>query len=325
MTSERRDLAETIHRWTNDASDRVDYGAIDDHIYYMEQKRFREYEPTQRPAPDFRTRLASSLENAPDERCEKALFRLVPELLFIGRGEFSGLYRLALNQSVCFWLMDVCGIRVSHETAETVSEACENTWFCPITDSMQIAAFYHVNNISGVDLRPTWRVLSEFATQENVVTFLERKGLRRIVLLEDFVGTGNQMQNAVEFAAELPGEWPVLVVPLVVCPEGRRRGRDLEARYEHLSFSPVLELPETVFVKKTHTPDELGLFEDVRHLVEATADRMEPSLEGFVGPYGYGDTGALVVMYTNCPNNTLPVIHHRSERWSPIFPRSSRV
>jgi len=41
-------------------------------------------------------------------------------------------------------------------------------------------------------------------------------------------------------------------------------------------------------------------------------------------PFGFKGTGALVVMYSNCPNNSLPVLHNESEEWSALFPRIPR-
>jgi hypothetical protein len=42
-------------------------------------------------------------------------------------------------------------------------------------------------------------------------------------------------------------------------------------------------------------------------------------------PFGCFDTGAVVVLYSNTPANTLPLIQHQSNTWVPLFPRSARV
>ena len=43
--------------------------------------------------------------------------------------------------------------------------------------------------------------------------------------------------------------------------------------------------------------------------------------------FGFKETGASFVSYSNTPNNTLPLIHHRPTTggWHPLFPRSARV
>ena len=45
-------------------------------------------------------------------------------------------------------------------------------------------------------------------------------------------------------------------------------------------------------------------------------------------PFGFphhAPTGGMVVMQGNTPDNSLPLIHWRSSKWCPIFPRHSRV
>jgi hypothetical protein len=37
--------------------------------------------------------------------------------------------------------------------------------------------------------------------------------------------------------------------------------------------------------------------------------------------FGFERCGSLVVTFHNTPNNTLPLIHHKSDRWEPLFRR----
>jgi hypothetical protein len=43
--------------------------------------------------------------------------------------------------------------------------------------------------------------------------------------------------------------------------------------------------------------------------------------------FGFMETGSSFVSYSNCPNNTLPMVHHQpvTGGWKPLFPRSARV
>ena len=43
---------------------------------------------------------------------------------------------------------------------------------------------------------------------------------RNLVLMEDFIGTGDQMQRAVQRACSLPRDYNVLLCPIIICPEG---------------------------------------------------------------------------------------------------------
>ena len=136
------------------------------------------------------------------------------------------------------------------------------------------------------------------------------------------------MKSAVEFAAQLPSRFPVLLVPILVCPGGVRMFmKEVKRPHRHVQFSPVLELPDSVFVSEVAVdgePDYIGQLRDA-------LDRLHPCVMGSgdnhdYGPFGFRETGSQVVMYTNCPNNTLPIIHHDSDcSWQALFPRSSRL
>ena len=56
---------------------------------------------------------------------------------------------------------------------------------------MRINAFYHLNNISGTSYRPDWLSLAKFGDRKAIADFLAAGGIERIVLLEDFVGSGD--------------------------------------------------------------------------------------------------------------------------------------
>ncbi len=45
-------------------------------------------------------------------------------------------------------------------------------------------------------------------------------GLEKIVLLEDFVGCGEQMKAAIEYCLALPNTCPALITPIIVAPNG---------------------------------------------------------------------------------------------------------
>jgi hypothetical protein len=155
---------------------------------------------------------------------------------------------------------------------------------------------------------------------------MTNKGVKRLVLLEDFVGSGIQITNAVEFAASLKTNIKILIVPLMICPKGIKRGKEFEGKFPNLKFSPVLRIPESMLVTDAATQGEPELFEAVRKTCISLYDLVKGNTTGtkLHGPFGNEKTGALLVMHTNCPDNTLPVIHHRSETWNPLFPRSNR-
>jgi hypothetical protein len=319
-------LAAKVQEWVMEVED-FDYNALHAQIEYNDKRLFREYLPTIGPHPDFMNRLNSWLENVSMARDQKILFRLVPDIFFIPIEGFYSLYRSALRHVVVRWLIDELKIEFTSRKAETdIKKAIKETWFCPITDSMQIAAFYHANNIEGIDMRPDWRSLEEFGSPDKIRRYMGSNDLKRLVLIEDFVGSGSQIRSTLEFAIQSLGNKRILLTPLLICPEGVEMGRLLEAKSRTLTFMPVLSLPKEVLVHKIQEANKTEILKQVAEIVQ----RMDRQVKGnnrtgYYGPFGYKETGALIVMHSNCPDNTLPIIRHSSNTWTALFPRSSRL
>jgi len=151
--------------------------------------------------------------------------------------------------------------------------------------------------------------------------------LNRIVLLEDFVGGGTQLE-AVEFASGLSPDLPVLFVPMIICPRGVEKTRALMGRYGNLRYCPLIELSSDLFVNRNECLGNTALGQAIRQLAETTYTHVVGDNSSKPLPYtlfGFRETGALVVMYSNTPANTLALVHHESNTWRALFPRSARI
>ncbi len=318
-------LEERINEWTRDKGFGPLIQEVNGKVLLLEEELFEEYEPTRGPLPSFRTRLGAWLDNVPDEARQRSLFQLVPHLFFLGPRELEVLYRVAFHSQIARWLIDQIGLTFDQPNPEaSLRNAVARSWFCPITDSMRINAFYHLNHISGRDHRPDWRSLTQFGSEDKIRRYLTSEGIQRIVLLEDFIGSGEQMQQAVEFAVTFG--IPVLVVPLVICPIGSQVGQLLSDHNAAVTFSPVISLQEAAFITSVPRAVEDPLFGDLRLIALDMFNSLPPDEQvSLYTAFGFRGTGSLVVMYTNCPDNTLPLIHHNSAAWNPLFPRASRL
>lgn len=279
-------------------------------------------------------RLREWLDRA-SENDQKTMIRMIPYLFFAGSKEFNALYRAALNGPITRWLIEKLNIDLlDPQLNKRIDDALSKTWFCGITDSMQIAAFHHINNIQGADLRPDWRTLTQFSTAGDVEAFMTHEGYERLVLLEDFVGSGSQMSAAVGFAASLSNTPSILVLPLIVGPVGQSVGNVFSSNYSNVTFSTMLALGGDAFILEKPMSTEDPLYPSIREMIIRLHPtvRAEPNPDENIKPYGpFGFNpllpirGALLVMYTNTPDNTLPIIHHSSTSWSALFQRSSRI
>jgi hypothetical protein len=327
-------IADKVQRWAGQETGDLDFNAIHAEIEYLITQRFDQYVPTIGPEPDFRTRFVNWLNNSGvSEEDQKLLFRLVPHIFFLGREEFIALQRAAFLGPVQRWLVDEIALAFTDPDRDSkLAAATGETWFCPITDSAHISDFYHANNLGGVEYRLEWRAVAKLTKGDSTMlrTHMADENFKRVVLIEDLVGSGSQMSDLYSLLADLPPTTKVLLVPLVVCPSGAEVGRDIASKLQHVSFQPVLELPEHSFVAEMPDPNEPNFFAELRGMLQRTY----PVVSGGVpahdaiqpyGPFGWRKTGALIVTSNNTPDNTLPVIQHKSDSWTPLFPRSSRL
>jgi len=327
-------VEQRVREWSEAADRELDYLALWRVVSYLADNLFCDYTPASGPHAGFRSRLSSWLENVAEKSDQQTLFRLIPLVFFCGDREMLSLHRAALNGPIVRWLVEKADIPLSAvDFGARVDAAISETWFCCITDSSDIASFYHANSISGRRYRPSIDTLAQLGDPASMESFIQRYAIRRLVVLEDFVGSGKQAAPSIKFLTKTlcGGKLDTLFVPLIVCPDGVEAGRRWEAAHRELTFSPVLPLPEWLFVKPLPPSRELDprFFARVRELVQRVHLRVKggdvpDDSVGLDGPFGFRDTGALVVTAQNCPDNTLPIIHHTSDSWDPLFPRSSR-
>ncbi|SOC58364.1 phosphoribosyltransferase-like protein [Ornithinimicrobium cerasi] len=279
---------------------------------------FNEFEPTSYEGKDFQKRRIEWLTQADTEQDQELLKHLLSRLYYVSRMEYRQLMTDAFRGPIRRWHLDLLGRTTDFEIAHSDYDA---TWFTAISDSLEIARFHHVNRLQGKRLRPDWRTLTKLGDREAIANFCRDKGIQQIVILEDFVGTGAQAEKAIRFACETLPERPILFVPLIVCPSGHERIQELTSEYMNLHYSPFVVAPSAAILGPVAGLDENARDAELRQLVRRTARRTTKDAES---PFGYMDTGALIVLFTNCPNNTLPIIHNETSRWRPLFPRSVR-
>lgn len=326
-------IAERVRNWSQSAADGSQFLRASQQIEFFSEQLFVNYSPTTAaPHPRFLDRLRNWLDRAPVND-QPLLYRIVPHIFFVRREEFASLYRIAFLGPIFHWLIDQLNLMLDDpDLNNKLSDAIRQTWFCPITDSMPIADFCHVNNIRtvGDGYRPDWQSLNDLGDKNAIDAYITNHAIHRLVLLEDFVGSGTQMNTGVAAWSKLAGSLPLLVVPLIACPAASNRGELLANNSGGLlKYKPVLDLPSNTFVTPTATAGEDTLIPEIRALATRLAVQVQGgATEHWHGPFGYPShqpTGGLIVMYSNCPDNSLPILHFASATWSPLFPRASRL
>ena len=323
-----------VKAWADD-----DMTAINLKINHLEGRLFKTYEPNKFLDGEFWARCEAWLQNVPTDEHKKTLYRLLTKIFYIGPIEFEELFRCAYDGPIARWLIDRENIDICATNArQLLIEAVENTWFCPVTDSLRFNSFFHVNNLPAkANIRPDWCSLHALGDVDKIKKYCATEGVRRLVLLEDFVGGGSQSLAAVKFAATQIDTIEVLFIPMIICPDGAINARALESnlnlhRPNSLRFDPVLELPKPAFFTATDSSFPAAETDALRDLINSSYHAVSGGVTNGkpYDMYGYPKgkpTGGLVVMYTNTPDNTLPLIHWRPHNgaWQPVFPRHSRI
>jgi hypothetical protein len=330
--------------------DPAKFTAIMDRLSHYGKTEWRRYLPAEHPDfdADYLNRLARWIGNlSGNDEDQQLLLEYALHITFFNHDDFCALYRSAFNGIIARWVTQQSGVRMSGKSLASFSsdlhcEMHQRTWYCPVTDSMDINEFYHANHIEGIRHRPGFATLAMLAPSTgnhlpemiaNLRGYMKNPSprvtappLERIVLLEDFVGSGTQALNAVRWAATTL-DAPILFVPLVICPLGIHTLNELKnGGYPNLTIEPIVALGKADILGPRRLSDAGW---DFAAKLEDLVGRIHNQVSGnsTLEKFGFKDTGCSFVTYSNTPNNTLPLVHHapKSGAWQPLFPRSSRT
>lgn len=325
-----------VNQWSVDENNDV-YRNINAQVNFFARELYHDYQPAQGQAVNFQDRLENWLLNVDDDSDKRALFKLLPHLFYVGSKEFIALYKVAYNELIASWLVDIDNISFNNfnDAKKQLDQGIRGCWICPVTDSMHINAFFHINDIPNNgwnEWRPQWYGIERGGDNgplwQSYESYITKHSIKKLVILEDFAGSGSQIAGAVDFIMKKNLDLDVLLVPLINCPDGVTRFENLAKKYDRLTYKSVIELPEHCFVKRVATTGEPLEFDAFRQLAEkiyllVSGGIPESTIKPY-SPFGFRFTGGLVVMHSNTPDNTLPLIHWSSASWKPIFPRHSR-
>jgi hypothetical protein len=341
----RAKVREWDFRNTGVLGDAARYGTILAQLDYHAANEWRVYLPAEHPDfnASYMERLAQWIGNLTDEADQKLLLEYAEYISFFSHDDFIALYRTAFDREITRWVVDQVGAKLGLNGFNNFQDIVrrqlhDQTWFCPVTDSMDINEFYKVNHLTGIGHRPGFAALQMLAERpgnpnqqlvHDLTCYMRNPGgnallpLERLVLLEDIVGSGTQCLHAVRWAVANLGK-PVLFVPLILCPNGvdALRAEELKSN-GRLTVRPVIELRRGDLLG----PERQGnqgwpITESVEKLAARCANRSSAGMSTF----GYKDTGCSLATFSNTPDNTLPIVHNKpsSGGWQPLFPRVYR-
>jgi hypothetical protein len=339
-------LWDQVH--SGDPVAKAKFGLILDQIEYHATRGWRVYRPAEHPDfnSNYMERLAAWIGNVASDDDQKLLLEYALFISFFSHDDMAALYLAAMERIVVGWVAKQAGSTLSVRSLQDFSdrvrkETMSHTWFCPVTDSMDINEFCKINHLQGISHRPQFAALQfeaenpkspnplvaanwiQYMANPTTESHRSRPPLKRLVLLEDIVGSSTQCENAITWALRSLGV-PVLFVPLVLCPNGSDKLRRLESLFSgKLTVCPVIELQRGDLLGPERN-GENGW--KISTALEALIDRIVPNIAPLIDPYGYLDTGCSIATFKNTPDNTIPIVHHKptNGRWAPLFPRVFR-
>ncbi len=331
---------------TGDPQAKSEYGFILDQLEYHSRNEWRVYLPAAHP--DFNSsymeRLAAWIGNVGDEADQKLLLRYALQISFFSHEDFTSLYRSAMDREITRWVAEQVGAKLHTAGVKAFNDLVQHhvhktTWFCPVTDSMDINEFYKTNHLKGIGHRPAFatmemlaettgtpnpslaKSLKEYMANPSLTPNGRLPSLERLVLLEDIVGSGVQCLHAIRWAVTQLNK-PVLFIPLILCPNGvGALQTEVQRSAGTLTVRPIIELQREDLLG----PERQGRQGwKIAAAMEDLATRYASRVSG--DPFGFKTTGCSLATFTNTPNNTLPLVHHKTARggWEPIFPRVYR-
>ncbi|RCR69686.1 phosphoribosyltransferase-like protein [Larkinella punicea] len=326
MSSQKHN--DKIIKWSNEEGGSK-YVLYNNLLEYLGNNLFDDFEPTMGPFPDFTSRLEKWINNISDDDSQKILLELATRIFYVGSKEFISLYRTAYNSIIKRWLIDQIGADFdSLNYIENLKSALDAVWFLPITDSLRINQFYKVNQIDTKNtFRGDIRSMKFFVNNNDKFDeYILQRGIKYIVLLEDFVGSGTQALSSLKFVSELKNEIKVLFVPLIICHNGLDNIIRKMNSYSNFFVKPVISLDAEHFVNDDTSKfaNNIQLYELLSHTFKKVKGSLTDGAIKKLTPYGYKNTGGLTVLYSNTPNNSLPLIFIKSDTWEPLFQRNSR-
>lgn len=166
---------------------------------------------------------------------------------------------------------------------------------------------------------------SQFASLENVRELIQHAAadgerFEYLYFIDDFIGTGGQAANIL--SDEVDQIRHLVTVPSIEFHAlfGFADGIERVQREVGIKVQVVVTLTDKdkVFHEASGiVAKDYFALQRVRDIIRTYGERLYP-----VGPLGYGGSQARISFFYNTPNNTLPIVWARSERWIPLLPRT---
>jgi hypothetical protein len=155
---------------------------------------------------------------------------------------------------------------------------------------------------------------------------LERlKDVQAVVFVDDFVGTGTSLNRSI---SDLNGpDYKTirdknLKMVIILVSGFVKNLENIESGFKAINEGNRVHVIDELSDRDKAFSSESTIWDsddernEARKIAISKGESLEPKQ-----PLGYGGSEALIVFPSNCPNNSLPILWKRTERWRPLFQR----
>lgn len=193
----------------------------------------------------------------------------------------------------------------------------------PSESSSHLLYYYRQENDLGTDLF----INAHDAINSNSSTVL--KGVKRIVFIEDFCGSGDQAEEYYnQFVKIIKSQLPEIIIELhILFATEHGYDRISKLGYDDVKVIYTLNSSYKCFHEKsrffpTLFKDNAGI-DQIDKTICADISKKYGLMLAPDYPFGYNDGQLLISFHHNTPNNTLPIFWY-AKNWNPIFKRYTK-
>jgi hypothetical protein len=374
------DLAVAVQDWDREYAAGLPSGTqpiprpYSERLHIQIQVAHLRYQPFQNDAVQaYRSKLQAWLAQIPDE-FQKYAFLLATRVVFITARQFEALQRQLFSRGVRRVLLDSAIARHGlpplsyNEASRYLDEEMDATMFVGNSHSSALSTFAHVNDpyfhdrgrrhLLGPDIgfwiyprkrlgEPTpsasvTQAALRFET-EVLATDKHLQGKSRLVVLEDFAGTGEDLHKNLQLLTQstLPIR-EVVLAPIIITEYARVRLTEechhASSATRKYSLQCAYELPEKFrCFDSPYAPcpspaisflDGEDPVPDLSAQIRRLADHVHPTHfepHGFLAKHshGFGGLALAFAFHSNSPDNSLPLLWSNAGGWYPLFRRAS--
>ena len=258
-------------------------------------------------------------EQVPTNREQRLLFKLLQNLRFVSKAELRSGLRVAHG-----FLTGLIPPQYSEKRSDRRRDVLV-TWVDGAGKSGNVLAGLYAEE-NRIAQRAV--VSPESVPGEIGLAVKEGRSIAAIVLVDDFVGTGDSLsKNLTAFMASNGDEIKkqqirVLVSAFAATVEGEQavrnalRSFDVEIDFRIADPSAARVAAFSPNSRFWRNDEEQGRAKEICQRIGSLVHR--------TNPLGYGGQGLLLVFPDACPNNSLPILHSAAngkEQWRPLFER----